>query len=113
MDKTKIIITISILLVVQVAIWYQLNGQLVWKWFKTHPAFLSLLGVPISYALITATRIGYEGFGALWPIKLLSFSLGMISFPIMTWIMLGEGITLKTGVSMTLGLIIMIIQVVL
>ncbi|MBC8437087.1 hypothetical protein H8D85_02065 [bacterium] len=110
MDNIKILQTLAILFTVQIVVWYQLNGQLVWTWFKDHPFLLSLLGVPISYLLILSTKIGYDAFGALWPIRLLGFSLGMLSFPILTWLMLGEGISLKTGVSMILGAIIMLLQ---
>ena len=45
---------------------------------------MSLLGVPISYALMYSTKYGYTGFGELWPIRLLGFATGMISFPIIT-----------------------------
>ena len=110
MDNIKILQTLGILFTVQIIVWYQLNGQLVWAWFKDHPFLLSLLGVPISYLLILSTKLGYEAFGALWPIRLLGFSLGMLSFPIITWFMLGEGISFKTGFSMLLGAIIMLLQ---
>ncbi len=105
-----VIICIVILFTTQIAIWYQLNGQLVYQWFKDNPLLLSLLGVPISYALILCTQYGYVGFGALWPIRLLGFAIGMISFPFITYFVLGEGITIKTGISIMLASIIMILQ---
>ena len=107
-----ILITISILFSVQIVIWYQLNGQLISQWCKEHPWTLSFLGVPISYALILTTKHGYQGFGELWPIRLLGFAIGMISFPFLTYWMLGEGITLKTGISVLLAVIIMLIQLI-
>ncbi|MBC8410082.1 MAG: hypothetical protein H8E12_15390 [Rhodobacteraceae bacterium] len=110
MDIQKVFWTVTILFVTQIVVWYQLNGQLVWPWFKTHPVLLSLLGIPISYLFILATKFGYDAFGSLWPVRLLGFSLGMISFPIITWLMLGEGITVKTGISILLGAIIMLLQ---
>ena len=105
-----ILITISILFSVQIVIWYQLNGQLISQWCKEHPWTLSFLGVPISYALILCTQYGYRGFGELWPIRLLGFAIGMISFPFLTYWLLGEGITLRTAISIILAIIIMIIQ---
>ena len=105
-----IIMTICILFFVQIIVWFQLNGQLVWKWAKDHPFVLACLGLPISYIFITTTKLGYSGFGALWPIRLLGFATGMISFPIITYFMLDEGITIKTGISIILAIIIMLLQ---
>lgn len=70
------------------------------------------MGLPISYLFILTTKLGYEGFGALWPIRLLGFATGMISFPVITYFMLDEGITLKTGISIALSIIIMILQLI-
>ena len=112
MINKNIIITILILFLTQIIVWYQLNGQLVWKWAKEHPLLLSFLGIPISYTFILTTKIGYDAFGGLWPIRLLGFATGMISFPIITYMMLGEGITVKTAISIFLSIIIMILQLI-
>ena len=112
MINKNIIITILILFLTQIIVWYQLNGQLVWKWAKDNPFILSCLGIPISYLFILTTKLGYDGFGALWPIRLLGFATGMISFPIMTWILLNEGINIKTAISIMLSIIIMILQLI-
>ena len=105
-----VLICVIILFISQIVIWYQLNGQLVSEWCRNHPWILSFLGVPISYALILCTQYGYRGFGELWPIRLMGFATGMISFPIITYMVLGEGITVKTGLSIMLSIIIMILQ---
>ena len=105
-----VIITIAILFFTQIIVWYQLNGQLVWSWAREHPMILSLLGIPMSYLFILSTKYGYIGFGELWPIRLLGFATGMISFPFITYLMLGEGITLKTGLSILLAIAIMLLQ---
>ena len=73
---------------------------------------LSFLGVPISYALIVCTDYGYRGFGELWPVRLLGFATGMVSFPIITYFVLGESITIKTGISILLSIIIMLLQLI-
>ena len=112
MINKDILITVSILFSVQIVIWYQLNGQLVSTWCKEHPLMLSFLGVPISYSLILCTQYGYQGFGALWPIRLTGFAVGMISFPFITYWMLGEGITVTTAISILLAIIIMILQLI-
>ena len=112
MDYSKIGITTLIFLVCNVMIWYQLNSQLVWDWAKQNKAiFIScLLGVPISYLFWYCTKIGYEGFGALWPVRFMGFATSMLTFPIMTYYFLGETITLKTIITIILSIVIMIIQ---
>ena len=112
MLNKDVLVTVFILFASQIVIWFQLNGQLVSQWCKEHPWTLSLLGIPISYALILTTEYGYRGFGALWPIRLLGFAVGMISFPFITYWMLGEGITITTAISILLAIIIMILQLI-
>ena len=99
-----------ILFFVQIVIWFQLNAQVKWDWFKDHYLLLSILGMPISYALLYSTKFGFQGFGELWPIRLLGFAVGIMSFPVITYLVLGEGVTLKTGLSLGLAVIIMILQ---
>ena len=71
---------------------------------------ICILGIPITYGFWLTTKIGYEGFGGLWPIRLLGFATGMLTFPFITYWLLGEGITIKTAISILLSIVIMIIQ---
>ena len=114
MPNKYVVLTIILFLVNNVLIWYQLNSQLVWEWAKTNKSmwFMSLMGIPISILFWHTTKYGYEGFGELWPIRLLGFATGMISFPIITWLMIGEGITIKTGISIILAIVIMLLQLI-
>ena len=112
MINKEIIYALLIFLFNNIVIWFQLNAQIKWDWFKDNYFLMSLLGVPISYALLYSTKYGFEGFGELWPIRLLGFAVGMITFPIITWIVIGEGITLKTLISLMLAAIIMILQLI-
>ena len=70
------------------------------------------MGIPISYLFWIATKWGYEGFGALWPVRFMGFATSMMTFPIMTWIYLGEVITLKTFITIILAIIIMLLQLI-
>ena len=105
-----VLICVILLFITQIVIWFQLNGQLKWEWFKDNYLLMSLMGVPISYMLLLTTKYGFQGFGELWPIRLLGFATGMISFPVVTYLMLGEGISIKTGISIILASIIMVLQ---
>ena len=109
----EILFCILILFFTQIVIWFQLNAQVKWDWFKDNYLLLSILGMPISYALLYSTKYGFDGFGGiLWPGRLLGFAIGMISFPIITWIIMGEGITLKSWISILLAVIIMLLQLI-
>ena len=108
----EVLICVTILFVAQIVIWFQLNGQLKWEWFKDNYFLMSLMGIPISYMLLLTTKYGFQGFGELWPIRLMGFATGMISFPFITYFILGEGITLKTGVSILLAIVIMLLQLI-
>jgi len=107
-----IVITIALFLLNNVLIWYQLNSQLVWDWAKGTKSMwiMSLMGIPISLLFWYATKIGYEGFGNLWAVRFMGFATSMLTFQVMTWLYLGETITLKTLVTILLAFIIMLLQ---
>ena len=107
-----IILCMLLLMVGQICVWFQLNGQFIWKWFDKNPLLLSLLGVPISYFFIVATKLGYRGFdNVLWAQRLLGFGLGIFIFAGCTWFFMGEGVTTKTIVSLSLAMVLVMIQV--
>ena len=107
-----IVLCLILLWFSQLAVWFQLHGQFVWKWFDKNPLWLCLAGVPISYGFILATKYGYVGFGnVLWAQRLIGFALGIISFAFCTYWFLGEGITSKTFVSLVLAMGLVLIQI--
>ena len=112
MINKYIVLAIGIFFLNNILIWYQLNSQLVWDWAKGTKSMwiMSLLGIPISLLFWYATKIGYEGFGNLWAVRFMGFATSMLTFPVMTWLYLGETITLKTLVTILLAIIIMILQ---
>ena len=74
---------------------------------------MSLMGVPISFIYIYATKYTTESFdGDLWPQRLIGFAMGMIAFAFLTWIHLNQAITLKTAVTLALAIAIVVIQIV-
>jgi len=93
--------------------WVQLNGQFVWPWFDRHPILLGFgLGGFVGYIIIFVTKTYVNFFdGLLWPGRFLTFSIGIIVFAIFTYFLKGEGINLKTAVSLCLAITIIIIQV--
>ena len=106
--------TMILFFITNVIIWYQLNSQLVWEWAKTSKAmwFSALLGIPISLLFWWATKLGYQGFGSLWAVRLLGFATSMITFPIMTYFYLGEPMSIKVFITLGLAVIIMLLQLI-
>ena len=97
----------------QVLVWYQINSQFLSTWVEDRPITMSLLGIPISYVYIYATKDLVNAFnGDLWPQRLIGFSMGMIAFAFLTWIHFHQAITLKTAVTLALATAIVVIQIV-
>ena len=97
----------------QSLIWIQTNGQFLWKWFDKNPLILSItFGTIISYMFIYATKFVVSHFdGLLWPGRFIGFGTGMITFVLLTWFFMGEGITTKTSISLVLATTLVAIQI--
>ena len=109
----KLLAAMSLFLFGQTLIWFQTNGQFINNWAKEHPFWMAaIFSLPISYSFIHATRLVVEHYdGLLWPGRLIGFACGMISFYLITYYMMGEGLTLKTTITLVLAAIIILIQV--
>jgi len=108
----KLVLSIGLFLFAQTITWFQTNGQFVWKWFHQNPLILSITGgTIISYTFILGTGYAYEYFGTVWPGRFLAFSMGISSYALLTWLIMGEGITIKTAISLLLTLCIVCIQI--
>ena len=109
---TALILCIVFFLIVQIVTWFQLNGQFVWPWFKNNIFLLCLFGVPISWLYIEATRLGFIAFeGVIWPGRLLGFAAGIFTFAICANVFMGEGLSIKTIVSLVLATALVCIQI--
>lgn len=97
----------------QTLIWIQTNGQFLWPVFKKNPIIVSIIsGSIISYIVIYATKMVVEHFdGVLWPGRFIGFASGMIIFAFMTWFFMGEGVNVKTGISLLLAVSLIAIQI--
>ena len=113
MTSTKaFILSLVLFFITHVIVWFQVNGQFMFKWFKDNPLLVSLIGVPISYGYIYAVSYGFEAFdNKLWPGRFLGFAVGMVVFGILTGVFLKEGINTKTAVSLVLATALVCIQI--
>ena len=113
MNYKALFIGLGLFLLGQVLAWYQTNGQFISTWIKEHPILVAAIGgIPVGYSYILGTTYLVQAFdGAVWPSRLLGFSMGILAFTTLTLIHLGEAITLKTSVVLILALTIILIQV--
>jgi hypothetical protein len=111
-NLTQLIRGTLLFLLGQCLVFWQINGQFLSTWIKERPLTMSLMGIPISYVYIYATKDLVNAFnGDLWPQRLIGFSMGMIAFAFLTWIHFHQAITLKTAVTLALAAAIVLIQV--
>lgn len=107
----SIFFVLFVYLVSQVFTYYQLQGHLFNKWIKDNPMIMAILGIPIGYYVIMASRTMVELWGGqTWPNRIIGFCLGVIVFSFMSWFMLKEPITVKTSVCLLLSFVILGIQ---
>ena len=110
--NNNILTGLLLFIITHVIIWFQVNGQFVWPWAKEHPWTMAILGLPISYVLIIATKYIVEGFdGLLWPGRLVGFGSGMIIMALLTCYFMGEGLNTKTLASLLIATGLVSIQV--
>ena len=108
---SSIAFVLIVYLISQVFTFYQLQGHLWNKWIKDNPFMMSVLGLPIGYVVILASREMVDLWGGqTWPNRIIGFSLGVIVFSLMSWFLLKEPLTTKTIICLSLCFIILLIQ---
>tara|TARA_R110001592_G_scaffold284110_2_gene552394 strand:+ start:399 stop:743 length:345 start_codon:yes stop_codon:yes gene_type:complete len=93
-------------------VWFQINGQFIWKGWRDNLFLVSLLGIPISLFFIWATKWGVAAFdGLFWPTRFFGFSIGVIIYGIMVSYFFNEDISAKTFITLSLAFVILLVQV--
>ena len=112
MNIEKLLIGIFWFIMGHIFVFFQLNGQFKWEWFKKNEFILASAGLIISYFYIWGTKYTVEGFnGLLWPARFIGFGVGMIIYAIGVSYFFNEGITTKTAISLVIALLLIAIQV--
>jgi len=99
-------------LLAQVFTFLQLQGQLKLDWFKNNTFLVACMGIPISLLFMYSVRNFVAAYdGAIWPSRLIGFGIGVIVFTIMSHYMFKEPLTPKTLTCLSLGVGIILIQI--
>jgi hypothetical protein len=108
----KLLLGIAFFTLAAAITWFQLNGQFMWKTFKENIFLVTLLGIPISYCYIWATKYTVESMdGVMWPTRFIGFGIGVVVYAILVGIFFNEGITIKTSISLALSILLILIQI--
>ena len=94
----------------QSMIWLQTNGQFFSEWMRKNPFIVTILGSPIAYLFIKANYYSNQFFGNLWGGRMIGFSMGIFTFTILTWCVMGESLGIKTLLTIILAIGIILIQ---
>jgi hypothetical protein len=98
-------------LAAQVTTFLQLQGRLKYDLLKENMWFTVLMGIPISFMFLKSVKYFVDAFdGQIWPSRLLGFGLGVIVFTGMSIWLFKEPFTMKTGICLFLGLLIILTQ---
>jgi hypothetical protein len=99
-------------LIGQIGSFMQLQGGIKYGWYPKYLWLSMLVAIPLSWFYLKSVQHFVKAFeGEIWPSRLLGFSLGIITFTLMSGILFKEPFTAKTIVSVLLGFTIVAIQV--
>lgn len=98
--------------VAQILVFLQIQGSLKYPVFQDYKWLVLLSGVLITWLNIESIKYIYHwSNGELWPGRLIGFSIGIVVFTILSILLFGEGISLKTSLCLLLSITILVIQV--
>ena len=95
------------------SIWFNLNLRYIVEWWKDKDLLTILIFGPI-VSFFSYYYWGYavKCFNSLWSARFVSFSIGIITFTILTWIFMNESpLTIKNSLCIILSIIILLIQI--
>ena len=112
MNIAPLISGVTFFLLAHIMVFFQLNGQFKWGWFKEHEWVMAIIGIPISFLYIWATKYTVQSLdGLLWPTRFIGFGIGMVVYAILVSYFFNEGVNVKTAVSLLLAIVLIFIQV--
>ena len=90
----------------------QMQGHYKFPWLKNNLWFGLLLGIPISAIFMYGIHLLIKQYdGALWPSRIIGFSIGTMVYALMAHYWFNEQITTKTTICLFLSLLIILVQV--
>ena len=112
MISTKLLMACTLFAIGQTLAWFQLNSQIKWEWWSNKPILAVLLyGIPAGLCFLCGVRLAYEELQEVWTPRFLVFSMSYLTFPVLTWWLLGESMfTTRTMICVFLSFMIIFVQ---
>jgi hypothetical protein len=111
MQVNKLIIGIVFGIIAQIIVFFQLQGQLKYEWFRSNYWLTILMGIPSSICFMYSVKSLVEAYGGqMWPSRLIGFSLGATVFTFFSWYLFSEPFTTKTVICLALSVAILAVQ---
>lgn len=107
----QIALAILLYIIGQTAVWFQHNWQFKdpsksptwWGWY--------IVAIPLTWVFLMATKTGVQGFGGnLWPNRFIGFTVGMLTYILLTQHYFNEPVTPKIFVQILLAFSILGVQ---
>jgi hypothetical protein len=98
----------------QTITWFTSNLQLIYPYFKTWKGVvvMVIVSMPATVGYIMATRALYIAMdNSLWSVRLIGFAMGVLTFSLLTYVYMKEGLNMKNTVTLALSVIIVLMQV--
>ena len=111
--STNIWAAIGCFIAGHVCVWFQLNSQFIWDWWKDKPLLaVSLYALPIGLSFWLGSKFMYQETEELWAGRFVGFAASYFVFPMLTWWLHHESpFTTKTIICVVLSIMIMLVQV--
>lgn len=109
----NLFITCSLFFAMNICVWFATNYQFIENVKGSTALKLCLaLAIPTSLCAFYASKFGFMAFESVWSIRLLAFGISYLSFPVLTYVILGESpFTAKTMTCIFLSALIVCAQV--
>jgi hypothetical protein len=98
----------------QTITWFTSNLQLIYPTLKSWKGTLGMVivSMPATVGYIYATRALYTAMNdSLWSVRLIGFSMGVLTFTVLTYWYMKEGLNMKNTVTLVLSVVIVLMQV--
>ena len=93
----------------QTLIFFQIQGSVKYQFLQDHKFWVLLMGVPISWVFMTSAKYLIAwGDGMLWPSRIIGFGIGVLVFCLLSSILFGETINMKTYICLFLSILIIL-----
>jgi len=108
----KVLAGVGMFAIGQALMWFQINSQFIWDWWKDKPGLaVALYAIPAGLCWWYGSKLIVGETESLWSARFLGFSSSYLVFPVLTWYLAHESMfTAKTLVCTGLAVLIMAIQ---